>query len=122
MDIQTLVGKTLKSINGKVGGDEVLFETTDGKFYKLYHRQDCCESVTLNDICGNLQDLVGSPICQAEEATSQQDPDGLVVSEYRESFTWTFYRLATIKGQVVIRWLGESNGWYSESVDFEEVN
>lgn len=120
MEIKTLLGKTLTQCTGKVGDDEIIFKTDDGKIYKLYHSQDCCESVSVEDICGELSDLVGSPITQAEENSSNENPAG-VTKEYQDSFTWTFYRLATAKGQVVIRWYGESNGYYSESVDFDEV-
>jgi hypothetical protein len=52
-----------------------------------------------------------------EESTSGENPPGVKV-EYQNSFTWTFYRFGTVKGYVTVRWYGESNGYYSESVDF----
>ena len=65
-------------------------------------------------------DLVGTPILMAEEVTNEPNvnPEGVPIPEYQDCFTWTFYKFATIKGYVTIRWYGESNGYYSESVDF----
>lgn len=117
-----LVGKTLKEVEGKVGGDCFIFKCGDredegsGKMYQLYHEQDCCEHVYIEDICGDIQALVGSPILQAEVCANNDDPTGA-----HESVTWTFYRITTARGQVVLRWCGSSNGYYSESVDFCEV-
>lgn len=115
-----LIGKTLTEITGKIGDDELRFVADNGDKFKLYHDQYCCESVTIEDICGDLNDLIGSPILQAEESTSEENPDDAKEEKikYQESFTWTFYKLSTIKGSVTIRWYGESNGFYSESVDF----
>jgi hypothetical protein len=118
LNISELIGKTLTECTGSVGDDVIRFVTTEGKTYQLWHPQDCCESVTVEDICGDLADLVGSPIVQAEENSNADDPT--LPQHGDESFTWTFYRLATAKGQVVIRWYGSSNGYYSESVDFAE--
>ena len=86
----------------------------------MYHHQDCCENVTVEDVCGDVADIVGSPLTLAEKSTSDKNPEG-VVKKYQDSFTWTFYKLATVKGYVTIRWYGESNGYYSEGVSFEEV-
>lgn len=111
--VEDLVGKTLIGVD--VGSDEIAFRTDDGKTYKMLHHQDCCESVTVEDVCGDVADLVGSPIVMAEEVTSE---NGGPEPPYADSWTWTFYKLATALGSVTIRWLGESNGYYSEAVDF----
>ncbi len=123
LDFSVLKGKTLRAISGCKDDEEMTFTTIDGEVYRLYHNQDCCESVTIEDICGDLGDLIGSPILVAEEVTHEQDtnPQGVPEQEYQDSFTWTFYKLDTFKGSVTIRWYGESNGCYSESVDFAKA-
>lgn len=97
---------------------EVVFITMKGKKYRMWHEQDCCESVYLYDGADDIQDILDHPILLAEEVTSRENPPE---TEFVDSFTWTFYKLATVKGNVTLRWLGESNGYYSEAVDFEEV-
>lgn len=122
--LQELIGKTMESVVNK-DDEELIFTTIDGEVFKLYHSQDCCESVTIDDIVGDLQDLVGSPILVSEESSCLKDenPAEVEVPGYQDdSFTWTFYKFATIKGYVDIRWYGESNGYYSESVDFARVS
>lgn len=118
---ESLNGQTLKSIQINESKNEILFETECGKKYLMHHDQDCCENVSIDDICGNLNDLIGSPITLAEEGTSGVNPADVKLDYQDNSFTWTFYRLATVKGYVTIRWYGESNGYYSEAVDFVEI-
>jgi hypothetical protein len=113
-DFNALLGKTLQSVTGlEKGSEHVDFVCDDGARFSMYHCQDCCESVQVEDITGDVTDLIGSPIVRAEENSSQENPEG-VTPEYQDSFTWTFYRIGTAKGTVVIRWYGESNGYYGE--------
>ena len=121
-DFSDLVGKTLTKIDGAVGEGAMAFYTTEGEVFSLYHEQDCCETVDIEDICGDLGDLIGSPIIRASEDSNNENPPGAEVPEWQDSsFTWTFYNIATAKGHVTIRWYGESNGYYSESVDFAQT-
>ena len=116
---ESLKGLTLTSIEND--NDVVVFTADDGQKFIMYHDQNCCETVAVDDIAGELDDLIGSPILLAEEVTSGENPEG-VTMEYQDSFTWTFYKLATIKGAVTIRWYGESNGYYSEAVSFSQTD
>jgi hypothetical protein len=109
--IEDMRGKVFTRVTGSIGGDALVFENETERFV-FYHAQDCCESVDINDICGDLQDLVGEPLFIAEEVHGATEPD----EEHYESYTYTFYKFATRKGYVDVRWLGESNGYYSESV------
>jgi len=118
--ITDLLGKTLKSVEKVKEDDEILFTLDDGTQYQMCHIQGCCENVTIEDINGDLKDLIGSPILQAEEITNSEDM--FDKTDLGDSFTWTFYKLATVHGYVTIRWLGESNGYYSESVNFIKIN
>jgi len=115
LDISVLKGKTLVKIDLDVKMKYIRFIDTEGNKYIMYHEQDCCEDVYIESITGNIDYLLNSPLTMAECVT--KDNTG---TSYEDgcSITWTFYKLATVKGYVTIRWYGESNGWYSEEVDF----
>jgi hypothetical protein len=126
VNVSEMVGKTIVRINHIpnnvfIKGDELHFHMEDGTHYRMYHSQVCCENIHIEDIVGDLDDLVGSPLVRAEERKSDHfvnsDPD-----VFRDAaYMWTFYEFATIKGSVTIRWYGESNGYYSVGVNLEHV-
>jgi hypothetical protein len=107
--IEDMLGKTFVSVTND-DGKRVIFTADNGDKYVFCHIQDCCEGVEVKDIVGDLSDLTGSPLLEAEENSNSGSTDW-------GSETWTFYKFGTIKGHVNISWLGESNGYYSESVD-----
>lgn len=93
---------------------EVFQVLTKTHLFVLRHEQDCCESVELIDVVGDVKDLIGREILLAEESSKSGDMD-------YGTETWTYYKLGTIKGYVDLRWHGDSNGYYSESVDCLKV-
>ena len=125
LNINCLLGKTLVHIIGaEEGKDQITFICSDGSEYVMYHEQDCCEEVKIEDICGDINNLIGHPLTMAEDISNEVDDTALMDNEdieYIVSYTWTWYKFATVKGYVTIRWFGESNGYYSESVDFVKM-
>ncbi len=111
VNISDMQGKIIVKIEN-IDNEQLIFHTNEGVKYKMYHEQNCCEIVTIEDIAGDIEDLLNTSITMAIEATNSEDNMGKEL----DSFTWTFYNLATVKGYVNIRWLGESNGYYSERV------
>lgn len=110
-----LQGKTITEILVEEHLGEMVFITKCGKTYQMYHEQDCCETVYIESIVGDMLDLLDTPILMAEEV------DGEVTQDDYGDQQYTFYKLATIKGYVDIRFVGSSNGYYSTSVSFYEV-
>lgn len=108
-DLNKMVGCVIKSID-RIGDCKLVLHSEDNTKFVFDHYQDCCEKVYIEDICGDLNDLIGTPIVEAYETSSNT-----------RSPTYTFYHFLTNKGSVTVRWCGESNGYYSEKVDFSIV-
>jgi hypothetical protein len=132
-EVEDLVDKILTEVILDRQNATIKFISDTGEEYLMYHEQNCCEGVWIDDICGDLQDLVGTPILVAEEVSNEmfeadwkrREKEKVEEADSKDeiywlsdSYTWTFYKFATINGYVDIRWYGESNGYYSESVDF----
>lgn len=130
-EITALVGRTIRAIEIDESKENAVFACADGSRWRMYHDQHCCEDVTLHEVIGDLEDLIDTPVLVAEERTScdhddrwddeklaDKNPEPPPADRRAESYTWTFYELRTIKGSVTLRWFGESNGYYSESVSF----
>jgi hypothetical protein len=133
--LNTFVGKTITKIEGEKFDNFLFFTFDDESKYKFYHDQECCENVFLDDICGELEHLVGTPLLLAEEVSNAPGKNlkGCRTSDKKnencnncyiylnDSYTWTFYKFATIKGYVDFKWYGGSNGYYSEEVLIKKI-
>lgn len=119
--IDVLKRKTLVEVDRSLydANDALFFKTADGEFYIMTHDQECCENVSIDDICGDFADLLNEEILTAEELNNDYPVDEECVEN---TYTWTFYHLATFHGDVTIRWFGTSNGYYSESAELYKIS
>jgi len=117
--IGKLVGKELKSINvcREENSNYIELVSKGASSYYIFHDPSCSENVYIESIVGDINDLIDTPIILAEVSSNTIDP----AKGEDLSYMWTFYRFRTVKGNVDIRWYGESNGYYSEEVDIVEI-
>lgn len=111
-DFPEAKGRVIKSISGlEVGSKAIFINFEDGDRIKMYHCQECCESVQVED-CEDVSsdDLKESIIHTFEEYTKSSGESGWGLQ------TYTFYRLITNSAYCTIRWFGESNGYYGVGV------
>jgi hypothetical protein len=64
---------------------------------------------------GNIDDVLNEEVIAAEDTNPMDNPNAPDY-KYYESATWSQFRIVTNKGTFEIWWLGESNGYYSETV------
>lgn len=136
----TMIGRTIKNVfvRSSVNFEEI-FEEEDSKFLSNYtyfasddqdaiyfeldndtlvifkHNRECCEEVNIKDIVGNLHDLIGEPLLEAEVVVNENEG---TCSERQQS---TFFKFTTSKANVNITWFGTDNGYYSTTVSMRQV-
>ena len=110
-DMKDMVGKKVLGIYYDEENFQIL---TDDCVYAFYHEQSCCESVWLTQVDGISDKIIGSRIVIAEVVTDEKDTE-------HGHITWSFYKIGTNKGMIDFRWCGESNGYYSETVDLVKI-
>ncbi len=119
LDAAALRGKTITAVKLKQpkGGDDYIEFQTDSGCFRMHHHQDCCESVKIESIAGDLKSLIGSALIVATQEVSDNHTE-----KGYDSWTKTIYQFETRDAKVTINWLGESNGYYSESVDIDQID
>jgi len=116
VDFNELVGEVLEAIDIDTEEDQILLTTQSGRQFLIHHYQDCCEKVVIVGQDGSFHRLIGKPIVEAREIAI--DTTGHDDSESQTTTTLVF----RVDNETVIsRWVGDSNGYYSESVDISEI-
>ena len=133
-EVKELIGKILKVIVVDQSKENIIFICYDkpselgycaknGDIYRMFHMQECCEDVRIEEIDGDINWLINAPIVEAAEETNTDNPKAIDPDNPENKYhTWTFYKFSTRKGSVTIRWYGTSSGAYSERVNFEKLD
>jgi len=110
-DFYRLIGHKIEQVTT----NDLLEIKTETHVFRFRHYQDCCEHVTVEeDGVAELKALEGAVVREAYIGESGCEHDS-----YDGELTWFFYHVRTDKGDACLRFVGESNGYYSHEVDLE---
>lgn len=110
INIDQIKGMTITAVVYKEINESLLIHLNT-HVLEMIHHQDCCETVYLADVVGAFEDLIGYPLLEVTESFVEGELDSY------ESSTASYYNFKTVKASVQLRWVGGSNGYYSETVD-----
>jgi hypothetical protein len=111
-----LVGEVLDAVDIDREENQILLTTRSGRKFLVYHEQDCCEKVQIVGQDGSFDKLIGKPIVEARDIAVDTTEEGI-----DDSQTTTTLVFRVDDQTVISRWVGDSNGYYSESVDIAEL-
>ena len=111
--LEDLAGETLTAVD-IFDGDEIILTTQSGRRVKIFHDQDCCESVGIEGPEGDWTPLLGKVLLECK-----QESESFVRAYGTGTKTTLTFRVDD--ATVVSRWIGESNGYYSEEVHIAEL-
>ena len=106
---EQIQGMTITAVVYKETNESLLIHLNT-HVLEMIHHQECCETVYLAEVVGSFEDLIGYPLLEVSESIVD-------ISTEDMSSTASYYNFRTVKASVQLRWLGESSGYYSETVD-----
>ena len=109
VNFEQLTGMTITAVVYKETNESLLIHLNT-HVLEMIHHQDCCETVYLADVVGSFEDLIGYPLLEVSESIVD-------IKSEDYSSTASYYNFRTVKASVQLRWVGESNGYYSEIID-----
>ena len=120
VDFSAMKGLTIESVLIAPDKRCIIFKSLEDGSFKLHDQEEehspGSADVYVEDICGDIEDIIGTPLLLVEEVSYENEHPPGCPSIEDECWTWTFYKIATNKGVVTIRWYGQSSKYYSQEV------
>jgi len=113
-----MVGRVVKYVD--IDKEEMKITCEDNSVFTFYHEQDCCEFVHIVDTVGEPMSLKGWKLLLVDMEVSQELDVDNEQGSHDDSCTTTVVKFVTDENTVSVKWIGESNGYYSESVDLKQ--